>query len=66
MNWTVVGPSDRLRVCVRGAIVTLETCLVVTVTPVVAISKALCALTDVVPNETPLSKPAAVMLAMLD
>ena len=65
MNWTVVGPRDRLRVWVRGAIVTLETCLVVTVTPVVAMTLPLWALTVVVPKETPLSKPEALMLAML-
>ena len=46
--------------------VTLATCFVATVTPVVAITLPLWALTVVVPNEAPVSSPPLEMLAILD
>jgi hypothetical protein len=66
VNWTVVGPRDKLNVWVSGAMVTLDTCLLVTVTPVVAMTLPLWALTVVVPSATPDSRPPALMLATLD
>jgi len=43
VNWTVVGPSDKLSVCVSGWMATLWICLLATVTPVEAITLPLLA-----------------------
>jgi hypothetical protein len=65
VNWTVVGPSDKLRVWVSGAMLTLVTCLVVTVTLVEAITFPLWAFTIAVPKATPVSRPVLLMVAVL-
>ena len=65
VNWTVVGPRERLSVWVSGWMVTLATCLVATVTPVVAITLPLEALTVALPRLTPVRSPPLVIVAML-
>lgn len=61
----MVGPKDKLNVWVSGAILTLVTFLVVTVTPVVALTLPFWTFTVAVPRAFPVSKPVPLMLATL-
>ena len=65
MNWTVVGPRDKLSgVGLGGEMVMLVTCFWVTVTEVEAMTLPLCAFTVAVPSAPAVSKPALLMVAM--
>ncbi len=59
----MVGPSDRLKVWVRGAIVTLVTVFWATVTGVDAMTPPLWALMLAVPSATAVSRPLLFIVA---
>jgi hypothetical protein len=61
----VVGPSDKLKVWVRGWMAMLVICFCEMLTGVVAMTLPLCALTVAIPRDTPVSKPPLAMVATL-
>lgn len=60
----MVGPSDKLRVCVSGAMLMLLICFWVTVTFVVAIRLPVVAFTVAVPKVAAVSRPELLIVAM--
>ena len=61
----MVGPRDKLRVCVSGEMLMLVICFCVTVTLVDAITPPLWAFTVAVPKVAAVSRPALLIVAMV-